>query len=250
MTIVIIANYTRGLLAQIPLLFGIITGCVVALLLKNIGAIDLFRTIPNTILNSYHTKFDLYTVFSLPRFSLPKPSIAAVIAIMPMAIATIPESVSHVYQMDTYINDLAKRKGKERLEITGMLDMNLIGDGIGDILSGLMGGPAGTSYGENISVMTISSVFSSSVLITSAVLICIISCITPIIRLIYCIPIEVIGGLELYMFGAISVQGIALMIENKVDLFNTRVVSVVSAILVIGIGGSYYFEGTIPFFTR
>jgi uracil permease len=65
---------------------------------------------------------------------------------------------------------------------------------------------------------------------------------------IYCIPIAVIGGLEVYLFGAIAVQGIAILVQSKCDVFSTRNVAVISTVLIIGLGGNYAFDGVIPFF--
>ena len=79
---------------------------------------------------------------------------------MPIAIATIPESTAHMYQLDIYVNDLARKKGKGEYGLANMLDRNLIGDGVCDMISGVIGGPAGTNYGENISTMAITKVFS------------------------------------------------------------------------------------------
>ena len=110
---------------------------------------------------------------------------------MPIAIATIPESTAHVYQLDIYVNDLAKKKGSnKRYNIADKLGLNLIGDGIGDIVAGFIGGPAGTNYGENISAMAITRVFSIPVLICAAILAMIISCFTPLINAIYSIPTD------------------------------------------------------------
>ena len=102
------------------------------------------------------------------------------------------------------------------------MGLNLIGDGIGDIIAGLIGGPAGTNYGENISAMAITKVFSIPVLIAAAVIAMVISCFTPLINAIYAIPTAVIGGLEIYLFGAIAAQGVAIMLEKKVDLFSAK----------------------------
>jgi len=129
-----------------------------------------------------------------------------------------------------------------------MLGRNLIGDGIGDIVSGFIGGPAGTNYGENISTMAISKVFSVPVLIAASVLAMIVSCFTPLINAIYSIPTAVIGGLEIYLFGTIAAQGVAIMVEKKVDLFCSRNIAVIAVIMVIGIGGQYAFGGNIPIF--
>ena len=168
---------------------------------------------------------------------------------MPIAIATIPESTAHMYQLDIYVNNVAKRKGvNKKYHLIDLLDRNLIGDGICDMISGVVGGPAGTNYGENISTMAITKVFSTSVLVVAAIFAMVISFFTPLIQVIYGIPLAVIGGLEIYLFGAIAAQGIAIMIEKKVDMFSSKNIAVIAAIMVIGIGGNYAFGGNIPFF--
>ena len=70
----------------------------------------------------------------------------------------------------------------------------------------------------------------------------------PLIQVIYGIPLAVIGGLEIYLFGAIAAQGIAIMIEKKVDMFSSKNIAVIASIMIIGIGGNYAFGGNIPFF--
>jgi len=127
------------------------------------------------------------------------------------------------------------------------LDKNLIGDGIGDMVTGFIGGPAGTNYGENISTMAITRVFSIPVLIVAAIIAMVISCFTPLIQGIYAIPTAVIGGLEIYLFGAIAAQGIAIMIDKKCDMFSSKNIAVIASIMVIAIGGQYAFGGNIPF---
>jgi uracil permease len=90
------------------------------------------------------------------------------------------------------------------------------------MISGVVGGPAGTNYGENISTMAITKVYSIPVLIAASIIAIVISFFTPLIRIIYGIPTAVIGGLEMYLFGAIAAQGIAIMIEKKVDMFELQ----------------------------
>ncbi len=121
-----------------------------------------------------------------------------------------------MYQLDIYVNDVARKKGKKmKYSLIDMLDRNLIGDGICDMISGVVGGPAGTNYGENISTMAITRVFfrsgpprrpSSPWWSASS---------PPLIQVIYGIPLAVIGGLEIYLFGAIAAQGVAIMIDKK-----------------------------------
>jgi len=236
---ILFSVFLKGFWGQLPLLLGPAVGCLAAFLIRAITGVDLFKVLPETANSG---------IFALPIFTLPKPSWMAVAAIMPIAIATIPESTAHIYQLDVYVNDLAKKKGKKTYALADKLGLNLIGDGIGDIVSGMIGGPAGTNYGENISAMAITKVFSVPVLIAASLIAMIISCFTPLVNTIYSIPTAVIGGLEIYLFGAIAAQGIAIMMEKKVDMFSAKDIAVISTILIIGIGGQYAFGGNIPFF--
>lgn len=239
----IYSRYLKGLLGQLPLLLGALTGCAVAAVFALFG-INLFRTIPTEALNSLWSLGPI----AIPAFSLPKFSLNALLGIMPIAIATIPESTAHVYQLDIYVQDIAKKKGIEAERIEDLLDKNLIGDGLCDMVSGLIGGPAGTNYGENISTMAITKVFSIPVLMAASVIAMVISCFTPLIQMIYGIPLAVIGGLEIYLFGAIAAQGMAIMIDKNVDMFDSKNIAVIALICIVGIGGQYAFGGNIPLF--
>ncbi len=233
--------YLKGSLSQLPILFGLLTGYIAALIIGSITGIPFvsFNTIESA------------SILNLPIFTFPKPSLTAVVAIMPIAIATIPESTAHVYQLDIYVNDLARKKGVDKkYDIENKLGLNLIGDGLGDIISGFIGGPAGTNYGENISAMAISKNFSVYVLMLASVFTMIISCFTPLINIIYSIPTCVIGGLSIYLFGVIAAQGITIMMDKKVDMFSARNLAVIAVILIVGLGGSFGFNGgMIPMFS-
>ena len=225
--------YLKGTWGQLPILFGIIVGYVTAL---SMGVIDF-----STVFSGQ--------VVAVPHFTLPSANWGAVLAIMPIAIATIPESTAHLYQLDIYVDHLAEQKGKPSYDIKNKLGLNLIGDGIGDIVSSMFGGPAGTNYGENLSTMAITRNFSVPVLGAAAIITMIFSFFTPLSNLVNTIPGAVIGGVSVYLFGVIGAQGIAIMINRKVDLFDSRNLAVISIILVVGLGGNYGFAGgMIPFF--
>ncbi|KAF5064903.1 solute carrier family 23 protein [Proteiniclasticum sp. QWL-01] len=231
--------YLKGRFSQLPILFGLLTGYGVAIIVQMVTKIPFisFDTIQGAMLQ-------------LPVITLPKPTFVAVAAIMPIALATIPESTAHIFQLHIYVNNLAKKKGSTKVyDLENRLGDNLIGDGIGDIVSAAIGGPAGTNYGENISAMAISKNFSVNVLITAAILTMVISSFTPLVNAVYSIPAAVIGGLSIYLFGVIAAQGIAIIIEKQVDMFSSKNLAIISVILIIGLGGSFYFpESMIPFF--
>ena len=244
---ILYSRYLKGFLGQIPLLLGAATGCIVAGIIYAVGGADLnlFRSIADESLNSLWS----FGPIAIPAFSLPTISWPALVAIMPIAIATIPESTAHMYQLDIYVSDVAKKKGVEMdYNLIDLLDINLIGDGLCDMVAGFIGGPAGTNYGENISTMAITKVFSVPVLVVASIFAMIVSCFTPLIKVIYGIPLAVIGGLEVYLFGAIAAQGIAIMIDKKADMFSAKNIAVIATIMTIGIGGQYAFGGNIPVF--
>lgn len=230
--------YLKGFWKQISLLLGPLTGCLIAFIIGKAAGIDFFRVLPNAPT----------TLFALPHFTMPIPNWAAVLAIMPIAIATIPESTAHVYQLDIYVNELAKEEGMSRYPIANKLWLNLIGDGVGDIIASSIGGPGGTNYGENISTMAITRVFSSAVLMAAGAIAMVISFITPLMKAVYAIPLNVIGGLEIFLFGAIAAQGIAILMDEKVSMFNSKNIAIIATIMIIGVGGQYAFGGAIPFF--
>lgn len=245
---ILFSRYAKGFLGQLPLLMGAGVGCLTALVIYLVGGegYNFFRALPSEALAASTWKLGSGSIFALPAFSLPKVSWSAVVAIMPIAIATIPESTAHVYQLDIYVNNVAKEKGvKKKYSMADLLDRNLIGDGLCDMITGFIGGPAGTNYGENISTMAITRVFSVPVMMVAAAIAIIISCFTPLIRVIYGIPLAVIGGLEIYLFGAIAAQGIAILIDKKCNMFSSKNVAVIACIMVIGLGINYKYGGTL-----
>jgi uracil permease len=230
---ILFSVYLKGVLGQISILLGILVGYIVSIPL---GLVDFSNILGGEIVTA-------------PHFTFPKFSWTAMLAIMPIAIATIPESTAHLFQLDIYVNNLAKKKGKGEYKIADKLGLNLIGDGIGDIVSSIFGGPAGTNYGENISTMAITKNFSSAVLAVAAVMAIVLSFFTPLANAINSVPPAVINGACIYLFGVIGAQGIAIMINKKVNLFDARNLAVIAVILVIGLGGSYgYAGGMIPIF--
>ncbi len=230
---VLFSVYLKGIFGQLSILFGILTGYLASIAL---GLVDFSQIFTGHIL-------------AVPHFTFPSPSWQALIAIMPIAIATIPESTAHLFQLDIYVNDLARKRGKDNYKIEDKLGLNLIGDGIGDMVSALFGGPAGTNYGENLSAMAITKNFSSVVLMVAAVLAMGLSFVEPISNAIRSIPGPVVNGACIFLFGAIGAQGIAIMIEKKVDMFSVKNLAVTATILVIGLGGHYGFPGgNIPIF--
>lgn len=230
---ILFSVYLKGIWSQLPILLGILVGYFVAAITGNV---DFAAIVAGNLIQ-------------IPHFTLPTISWPAVAAIMPIAIATIPESSAHLFQLDIYVNNLARKMNRKEVDIASKLGTNLIGDGIGDIISASIGGPAGTNYGENLSTMAITNNFSVWVLGAAAVLAMVLAFVAPLSNLVLSVPSAVINGACIYLFGVIGAQGAAIMIEKKVDMFNSKNLAVIATILVIGLGGTYGFAGgMIPFY--
>ena len=221
----------KGFLGMIPILLGAITGYLVSLAL---GQVD-FSGVVNA------------SWFVVPHFTFPTFTgamvVTAIFSISIMAIATIPESTAHLYQISLYVDRYAESVGEEPYELDEHIGFNLILDGIGDFINGLFGSTAGTNYGENNSLMAITLNYSGPVLIMAGAISMLLGFIGKLEALVASVPLAVTGGLSIYLFGVIGMQGIALMIENNVSMFSPRNLAIGAVIMVIGIGGNIGYAG-------
>ena len=165
-----------------------------------------------------------------------------------IAIATIPESTAHLYQMSLYIDQLAKDMGRPGKSIKNLIGLNLVADGADDVVVGMLGGCAGTNYGENNSLMAITRNYSVPVLMAAGVIAILLGFVAPLRALVNTVPLAVTGGLAIYLFGVIGKQGIALIQSEKVNLFDPKQLAIGATILVLGIGGAMGLkDGLFPF---
>ena len=160
-----------------------------------------------------------------------------------MAIATIPELTAHLYQISLYVDHLADEKGVERYGLSKYIGLNMMLDGLNDLVNGIFGSTAGTNYGENNSLMVITRNYSGPVLITAGAISMLLGFIGPLADLVSTIPTAVSGGLSIYLFGVIGMQGIALMMSERVNLFDPSQLAIGAIILIVGIGGNIGFPG-------
>jgi uracil permease len=150
--------------------------------------------------------------------------------------------------MSLYIDTLAEQLGRKPFNIKELIGLNLVADGADDLVVGFLGGAAGTNYGENNSLMAITRNYSIPVLMTAGAMAILLGFVGKLAGLVNSIPVAVTGGLAIYLFGVIGMQGVALIQSEKVDLFNPKNLAIGSAILVCGIGGNLGLEnGLFPF---
>jgi uracil permease len=226
----------KGLIGMLPILLGAIVGWLVSL---PFGLVN-FQIIGDA-------RWFQVPQFTFPAFGDPN-AWAAITGIALIAIATIPESTAHLYQMSLYIDQLAKDLGREPIEIKRLIGLNLVADGSDDLVVGFLGGCAGTNYGENNSLMAITRCYSVPVLMAAGVIAILLGFIGKLAAVVNTLPVAVTGGLSIYLFGVIGMQGIALIQSERVNLFEPRQLAVGAIILVAGIGGNLALpNGLFPF---
>ena len=217
LSVIICCNvFAKGILKIIPILLAIIISTTIAYF---IGEID-FSTLSSA--NFLGTP--------LNQNAFAKFDISSILTIVPIAIASMMEHIGDIAAVSATTE-------KNYFEDPG-LDKTLLGDGIATSFAGLIGGPANTTYGENTGVLAITKVYNPAILRLAAIFAIILSIIPKFDALINAIPIAIIGGISLILYGMISAIGIRNLVENKIDLSNSRNLIIVAVILVTSLGFS------------
>ncbi len=211
----------RGFLAVIPVLIGVIAGYALSLAM---GVVNLSAVAEAPLLAS-------------PQFSAPVFDINAILMIAPAFFVVLAEHIGHLVVTGNIVErDLVKDPGLHR---------SLLGDGISNILSGFAGATPNTTYGENIGVMAITKVFSTWVIGGAAVIAICVSFIGKFSVLIRSIPVPVMGGVCILLFGTIAAAGIRMLIEKQVDYTKSKNLILTSVVLISGISGAAFKFGTV-----
>jgi len=224
----------KGFIGMLPILIGGVVGYIVAIPL---GLVDFSGIANAAVITPPHVTF--------PDFSS-NLAATAIFGIAIMAIATIPESTAHLYQISLYVDHQAEETGREKYGLSQYIGINLVLDGIGDAIGGLIGGTAGTNYGENNSLMAINRNYSGPALMAAGVIAILLSFVGTLAAVVNSVPAAVSGGLAIYLFGVIGMQGIALMQAERVNLFDPKQLAIGATIMVVGIGGHIGYGGFLP----
>jgi len=211
----------KGFLSIIPILFGVICGYIAALFT---GMVDL-----TGVINA--------PWFQVPKFYAPVFDLSAILIIIPAVLVTLAEHIGHLIVTGNIIGkDLVKDPGLPR---------SLLGDGLATTLSGFFGGTPNTTYGENIGVLALTKVYSVWVIGGAAVLAICLSFIGKLSELIRSIPVPVMGGVCLLLFGVIAVSGIRLFVDRQVDFTKSSNMVMTATIMIIGLSGAKLTFGTV-----
>ncbi|WP_420488814.1 uracil permease [Paenibacillus caui] len=168
--------------------------------------------------------------FSFPTVTTPSWDLSVIITIIPVALVVIVEHIGHLLVTGNIVGkDLTKDPGLHR---------SLLGNGISTVFSGFVGSTPNTTYGENIGVMALTRVYSIYVIGGAAIFAILLSFLGKFSAVIANIPVPVMGGVSLLLFGVIAASGLRIFVERKVDFSKAKNMILVTVIFVIGISGT------------
>ncbi|WP_277061138.1 uracil-xanthine permease family protein [Rivihabitans pingtungensis] len=209
---VLVAVFARGMFRLVPILAGVIAGYVLAAMM---GLVD-FAKIANA------------PWFAVPHFITPEVNWAAALFMLPVAIAPAIEHIGGVMAIGGVTSkDYTKTPGLHR---------TLAGDGLGVCVAGLIGGPPVTTYAEVTGAVMITRNFNPVVMTWAALFAIAMAFFGKFNALLQSIPMPVMGGIMVLLFGTIASIGLKTLIEAKVDLMAPRNLVIVSVVLTAGIG--------------
>ena len=203
--------YTKGIFSMAAVLIGIIAGYIVAILMGLVNFAAVGNAAWFAIPNPLQYGFEL--------------NLAAIIGIVLMSIVSAIETVGDI---SAIAKSGANREATGK-EITG----GTYADGIGTVLAGLFSGLPNTSFSQNVGLISLTGVMSRNVVTLGAIFLIVCGLIPKIGAVIASMPIAVLGGGVIVMFGMVASAGLNMIGEV---VWNRRNMVIVAMALSIGLG--------------
>ncbi len=213
----LVAVFTRGMVQRLLILVGLIAATVIYVLLTNV--MGLGKPMDFGLLASAPW-------FGAPAFAAPVFSGNAMLLIAPVAIILVAENLGH-------IKAVTAMTGRN---LDAYMGRAFIGDGVATIVSGASGGTGVTTYAENIGVMAATRIYSTAMFVVAALIAVVLGFSPKFGALIQVIPLPVMGGVSIVVFGLIAVAGAKIWVDNRVDFSDNRNLIVAAITLVLGTG--------------
>jgi len=230
LAVAVVAVFFPGPLRRLPILLGGVIGYLIYMLFANglgYGTPINFTALGNA------------AWLGAPVFTTPTFNVSAMTLIAPVAIILVAENLGHVKAVGAITGrNLDKYLGRA-----------FLGDGLATIVSASGGGTGVTTYAENIGVMAVTRIYSTLIFIFAAAVAILLGFSPKFGALIATIPIGVLGGLAIVLFGLIAVTGGRIWVQNGVDFSKSRNLITAAVALTMGAGnftlniGSFSMSG-------
>lgn len=165
-----------------------------------------------------------------------------VAAIVPMILITIVNVMQAVGDLSgTTVG------GMDREPTGDELAGGVVAVGVTTIIGSIFGGPAPSSYSQNVGIVSMTKVISRRVLAVAAVLMLALGFVPKFSAIMSTMPSAVIGGGTIIVFGMIAMTGIKLITKDPLTSRNTAIVGLSVA---LGMGMSVIPEAALQFFPK
>ena len=213
----LVAVLTRGMVQRLLILVGLIVASIIYAVLTN--GLGLGKPMDLSALANA-------AWFGLPNFAAPVFEANAMLLIAPVAIILVAENLGHIKAVTAMTGqDLDRYMGRA-----------FIGDGVATMVSGAASGTGVTTYAENIGVMAATKIYSTAVFLLAGVFALVLGFSPKFGALIQTIPLPVMGGVSIVVFGLIAVAGAKIWVDNKVDFSQNKNLIVAAITLILGTG--------------
>ena len=244
LTTVLVSLLGRGWFKLIPILCGIIAGYSTSLLLDVTGYSAVIQASfdPGTLQNWTSPVLVSFAPIAekawlaMPSFTLPEWKWEAVLFIVPIAIAPAIEHFGDVLAIGSVT-------GRDYVKDPG-IENTMLGDGIATSIASMLGGPPNTTYSEVSGAVALTKAFNPAIMTWAALCAILLSFVGKIGAFLATIPVPVMGGIMILLFGMITVVGINTLVKSGEDLTRPRNLIIVSVVLVCGIGGMKFTAGS------
>ena len=213
----LVAVLTRGMVQRLLILVGLIVATVIYAVLTNGLGLGKPMDVSGLINAAW---------FGAPAFTAPVFTGSAMLLIAPVAIILVAENLGH-------IKAVTAMTGKN---LDAYMGRAFIGDGIATMVSGAAGGTGVTTYAENIGVMAATKIYSTAVFLVAALIAVVLGFSPKFGAVIQVIPLPVMGGVSIVVFGLIAVAGAKIWVDNQVDFSQNKNLIVAAITLVLGTG--------------
>ena len=203
--------FTRGLLSVSAVLIGIIAGYLVAMPFGMVSFGSIETAAPFALPNPLHFGVEF--------------TAAAIIGFCAMSFVSAAETVGDVSAIT--------RGGAGREATDKEIEGATYADGIGSAIPGLFGGLPNTSFSQNVGLIAMTGVMSRHVVTIGAIILIAAGLLPKVGAFISTIPIEVLGGGVIVMFGMVASAGISMLSTVK---WNRRNLFIFAVSLSVGLG--------------
>jgi uracil-xanthine permease len=213
----LVAVFTRGMLQRLLILVGLILASIIYAVLANGMGLGKPMDLSGVAAAPW---------LGLPNFASPVFDVNAMLLIAPVAIILVAENLGH-------LKAVTAMTGRDMDRYIGRA---FIGDGVATMVSGSVGGTGVTTYAENIGVMAVTRIYSTAVFLVAALMAVLLGFSPKFGAVIQAIPLPVMGGVSIVVFGLIAVAGAKIWVDNKVDFSQNKNLIVAAVTLILGTG--------------